>query len=599
MSTSSGSLENMRKKGRTRTMPARAKTVQPMKASVMPSLAAFSALLRSLAPSLRAMRLPTPTAVPMETELIRFCRGKARLTAVRAVSLYWETKMESTMLYKASTSMLSMMGRLMVMTRRGTGSTPILFSFSISGMLCILGITPACVYRHGHDTVPLATIFSVREESVMIVCKFGGSSVATGAQIQKVKAIVMAKDERQIVVVSAPGRRAKGDTKVTDLLYRCNDAVRAGGSCREIFHEVEERYLEIAKDLKLDKKALQPILDDVRQRIDAGSGPDFAASRGEHLNARLIAKYLGFEFLDTESLIIIKSDGTVDPRTYDLIARAVKPGKRYVVPGFYGSNIEGKIKTFARGGSDITGSIFARALGAILYENWTDVSGVYAANPLVVSDAKPVGTMTYQEMRELSGVGAGVFQEEAVEPVYGSDIVINVKNTNAPEEPGTLVVPSREGDDLVGLSAKSGFSRITVRKLMLFRQRGIRHALLTMMVVFGVRPTFSCYGIDSIVWYFDAKTASDSVLKMMCDRLVSEFQLNSAVVEKGYSVLGVVGQGVNDHPEIVGACSDALQEAGIKPAFINYGSSELSMLIGLPEGTEDKAQQALYHKLFH
>lgn len=432
----------------------------------------------------------------------------------------------------------------------------------------------------------------------MIVCKFGGSSVASASQIAKVKAIIEQDDARSVVVVSAPGRREKGDEKVTDLLYRCNAAVRAGGSCREIFAQVADRYLSIMKDLKISSRSLKAELDDVRLRIDAGSGPDYAASRGEYLSARMIARYLGFTFLDTEGLVILKSDGTIDPRTYDAIARAVKPGKKYVVPGFYGSNVEGKIRTFARGGSDITGSIFAKALQADTYENWTDVSGVFEANPAIVPQAKPVRVMTYREVRELSGVGAGVFQEEAIEPVFGTAIPINVRNTNRPEDAGTMIVPSREGDGLVGVSAKTGYNRITVRKLMLFRKRGIRHALLTMMMVFGVRPAFSCYGIDSIVWYFDAKLAGDSVLQMMAKRLKDEFQLDDAVVEKGFSVLGIVGQGMDRHPELVARTTMALEKAGLPIAFINYGSSDTSMLVGLREGDEDKAQQVLYAALF-
>ncbi len=427
----------------------------------------------------------------------------------------------------------------------------------------------------------------------MIVCKFGGSSVATASQIKKVKAIIDANAERNVVVVSAPGKRFKDDTKVTDLLYQCNDAVRAGASCRPVFSKIEERYHDIISGLKIQSRWLQPILDDVRLHIDAGSGPDYAASRGEYLNARIIAKYFGFEFLDTESLVILKADGSIDSRTYDNIRRVYKPGKKYVVPGFYGSNIEGKILTFARGGSDITGSIFSRALNATVYENWTDVSGVYGANPTIVEDAKPVAEMTYGEVRELSGVGAGVFQEEAIAPIYGTQIPINIKNTNRPEDVGTMIVPTRKGDDLVGLSAKKGYNRITVRKLMLFKQRGIRHALLTMMVVFGVRPAFSCYGIDSIVWYFDASLASDSVLRMMCQRLKDEFDLQEAFVEKGFSIVGVVGQGLPEHPEIVSKCAMCLQENHIRTVFINYGASDLSMLIGVPEGTEVEAQKVL------
>lgn len=432
----------------------------------------------------------------------------------------------------------------------------------------------------------------------MVVCKFGGSSVADAARIRKVKAIVDADSERQIVVVSAPGRRFKDDPKVTDLLYACNDEARKTGSCRGIFSQVGDRYLSIMKEFKADDTQMRAILEDIRQKIDAGMGADYAASRGEYLSARMIAQIFGWTFLDAEQVVAIAPDGTVDPSSYAKIAKAVAPGKRYIVPGFYGTGAEGRIQTFARGGSDITGSVFARALKAEKYENWTDVSGVYGANPLVVPGAKPVAEMTYTEMRELSGVGAGVFQEDAIAPVFGTGIPINVKNTGSPDDPGTMIVPSRKGDDLVGLSVRSGFDSITVRKLMLFRPRGIRHALLTMMQVFGVRPTFSMYGIDSIVWYFDKKLASPSVESMMAARLKTEFKLDDVAVKHDISVLGIVGQGLASHPETVTAAMEALKKAGVPPVFVNYGSSDCSMLIGLPGGTEEKAQKALYKALF-
>jgi len=432
----------------------------------------------------------------------------------------------------------------------------------------------------------------------MIVSKFGGSSVATAAQIKKVKAILDADKSRTVVVVSAPGKRAKGDTKVTDLLYKCNDAVRMGCSSREIFSQIEERYISILDDLHMEKASFQEVLDEVRQKIDAGYGPDYAASRGEYLNARLIAKYFGWNFLDTEGVIVFKNDGTVDPETYENIKRKVKPNQKYVVPGFYGSDREGRVKTFSRGGSDITGSLFAKACDAEKYENWTDVSGVFSVNPMLVPDAKVVPTMTYQEVRELAGVGAGVFHEEAIAPVYFTTIPINVKNTNKPEDAGTMIMPSREGDTIVGLSAKTGFSRIVVRKLMLFKQRGIRHALLTMMQVFGVRPSFSMYGIDSVVWFFETKLASESVLKTMCDRLKKDFSLDAVTVDAGYGVLGVVGQGIASHPEVVARASTALMEAKIPITFINYGASDTSMLVGMPEGMADDAQKVLYKALF-
>ncbi|MFA6891064.1 MAG: aspartate kinase [Sphaerochaetaceae bacterium] len=432
----------------------------------------------------------------------------------------------------------------------------------------------------------------------MIVCKFGGSSVASASQIRKVKSIVEADKRRSIVIVSAPGKRMKGDAKVTDLLYKCNEAVQMGVSSREVFGRIEERYLSILQDLKMGTEQFQQILENIRQKIDAGYGAEYAASRGEHLNARLIAKFLGWEFLDTENVVIIKADGTVDPVTYENIKEGIDPSKRYIIPGFYGSDSEGRVRTFSRGGSDITGAIFAKACGAEVYENWTDVSGVFSVDPRIVPDAHVVATMTYREVRELAGVGAGVFHEEAIAPVYGSNIPINVKNTNVPGDPGTMIVPSREEDDIVGVSAKGGFSRLTVRKLMLFKKSGIRHGLLTLMQVFGVRPSFSLFGIDSVVWLFDSKLASESILRTMCARLKSEFDLDEVTVDHGYAVLGVIGQGLPDHPEIAAKVCEALKDAGIRVSFINYGASEDSTLFGIDEEVIQKAQQVVYRAIF-
>jgi aspartate kinase len=432
----------------------------------------------------------------------------------------------------------------------------------------------------------------------MIVCKFGGSSVASADQIKKVKSIIEADARRTVVVVSAPGKRMKGDAKVTDLLYKCNEAVQMGMSSREVFGQIADRYLSILTELKMDITSFQGIMENIRQKIDAGYGAEYAASRGEHLNARLIAKYLGWEFLDTENVVIIKADGTIDPVTYQNIQTVMDPKKKYIIPGFYGSDSEGRVRTFSRGGSDITGSIFARACQAEVYENWTDVSGVFSIDPRIVPDAHVVSTMTYREVRELAGVGAGVFHEEAIAPVYDSSIPINVKNTNAPSDSGTMIVPTRDGDDIVGVSAKGGFSRLSVRKLMLFKKSGIRHGLLTLMQVFGVRPSFSLFGIDSVVWFFDSKLASESILKTMCARLKSEFSLDEVTVDHGYAILGVVGQGSPDHPEVVSRVCDALKAAGVRVAFVNYGSSEESTLFGISEDAIQKAQEIAYRAIF-
>ena len=431
----------------------------------------------------------------------------------------------------------------------------------------------------------------------MIVCKFGGSSVANASQIKKVKAILNQDDRRQIAVVSAPGKRNKEDEKITDLLYESNRLVQKGQSCRPVFQKIQKRFLEIAEELSLPTEELSDALDEVRRNIDAGRGENYAASRGEYLSAKLISQALGWEFLDAESVIVINSDSTVNEVSYDNLRASVVPGKNYVIPGFYGKSEHGEIKTFTRGGSDVTGAIVSRALDAELYENWTDVSGVYSADPRIVENARVVERMSYKEVRELSEVGASVFHEEAIAPVVPKGIAINIKNTNKPEDKGTMILQSVEGTGLCGVSAKGGLSAIKLSKLMLFKKRGMRHALLTMLQIYGIRPCYSLFGIDSLTWYFDSKMASDSVCESMCERLKAEFELDSVSVERGFAIMGLVGEHMDKSSDFVDALS-ALRENDIEIASVSYGVSEVTCLIGIREEDKNRAVKAVYEKLF-
>lgn len=434
----------------------------------------------------------------------------------------------------------------------------------------------------------------------MIVCKFGGSSLADGSQIKKVQRIVQADSKRRIVVVSAPGKRSADDDKVTDLLYACNQAVEEGGSCKTIFDVVRERFLSIAGDLGMDAAHFEPILEGVFQGIEEGRGAHWAASRGEYLSAQLISAYFGWEFLEVEGRIIIASDGSVEQRSYALLSDAIEENKNYIVPGFYGSTAEGTIRTFSRGGSDITGAIISRSCNASVYENWTDVSGIYSVDPRLVPEAKVVQQMTYREIRELSGVGASVFHEEAIAPVIAAGIPINVKNTNAPFDEGSWIVPARDAQDtpLVGVAAKVGYSRLVIKKLMLFKQTGIQHALLTMLHVFGIRPSFSLLGIDSIVWFFESDQASASVVEAMKTRLTEEFSLESVTVEDNHAIAGVVGAGVTAKPAYVATIANTLEEAGIDLNFLSYGGSDTSILFGVGSDEAKQAVTLLYTALF-
>ncbi len=433
----------------------------------------------------------------------------------------------------------------------------------------------------------------------MIVAKFGGSSVADTRQIEKVKAIIEADKDRRAIIVSAPGKRNREDQKITDLLYKCNEEVQKGFGCKDTFSIIEERFLEIADGLKVEKKALIAELDEIRRNIDAGLGADYAASRGEYLSAFLISQYLGFEFVDSSTCIIINQDGTVNPFSYEQISRIVddSDNKGFVFPGFYGSTESGNIKTFTRGGSDITGSVVARALNADIYENWTDVSGFLSADPRIVDNPRTIDSLSYNEVRELSDYGASVFHEEAIAPVMKAGVPINIRNTNRPDDKGTIITPDVKEMKLAGVSARGNLSRIKLRKLMLFKKHGMRHALLTMLHIFGVRPSFSLYGIDSIVWFFDSTMANDSVLSAMCDRLKSEFELDEISVDRGHAILGIVGSSVLDDGSYIKA-AEALRQSNIGISFLNYGASDVSYAFGIREEDREKAVRAVYDKLF-
>lgn len=432
---------------------------------------------------------------------------------------------------------------------------------------------------------------------LMIVCKFGGSSVADADQIRKVQSILSADERRQVAVVSAPGKRNKDDDKITDLLYQCNDLVRKGQSCRQVFNVIARRFSEIARALGVEEKDFAGKLDEIRYQIDAGKGADYAASRGEYLSAYIISKFLKWEFIDAADVIVINSDSTVNEATYQRLAERLEKGKRYVIPGFYGETEQGVLKTFTRGGSDITGAIVARSLSAELYENWTDVSGIFRADPRIVENAKVIPSMSYKEVRELADVGASVFHEEAIAPIYHLGIPINIKNTNKPEDKGTMILPESSAKGLSGVSVRTGLSMIKLRKLMLFKKSGMRHALLTMLHIFGIRPCYSLFGIDSIVWFFESKMASDSVCSSMCERLKTEYKLDSISVEHGYAVMGITGTS-----EAMGkGCLDAITvlcEKGIEVVSVNQGASDTSVLIGIREKDAKEALAAVYEKLF-
>ena len=431
----------------------------------------------------------------------------------------------------------------------------------------------------------------------MKVCKFGGSSVADASQIKKVKSILDSDKERTIVVVSAPGKRFSGDEKVTDMLLSCAEMVQKGMSSKEKFEDVKNRYRDIAEGLGLGRDIIDEDLETVYKTIEGGAGRDYAASRGEHLNAKLIAKYLGWNYIETEECIVIGENNKIENESYSNLASLIENGKKYVIPGFYGRSPSGDVRCFSRGGSDITGAIAARAVMADVYENWTDVSGVYSSDPRFVKSAHVIPALSYKMVRELSEVGASVFHEEAIAPVVEVNIPINIRNTNSPEDAGTIIGKEPEDKGVVGVSAKGGLSKIYVRKLMFFKESGIRHKILSLMHIYGIKPCYTLYGCDSISWYFDTKQIKNIDTDEMCSRIQSEFSLDEIELKKGFAVVGLVGKGIEETMEYVDAL-DELRKNNIEPSSVSLGGSYTTFVIGVPEDRKLDAVNAISERLF-
>jgi aspartate kinase len=427
-----------------------------------------------------------------------------------------------------------------------------------------------------------------------IVCKFGGTSVADASQIRKIETILRGDPRRRYVVVSAPGKRTKEDQKVTDLLYLCHELAEADLPIAEAFHLIRERFLQIAGELGV-RVDLQRHIREVEEGIQGKASRDWAASRGEYLAAILVADYLGARFVDTEKLIKIREDGRVDESTYALLERVLEGEGLFVIPGFYGSTLDGSVKTFSRGGSDITGAIIARAVGAAVYENWTDVSGFLMTDPRIVKDPKPMRTVTYREIRELAYMGANVFHEEAIFPVFAARIPINIRNTNSPADPGTMIVNERSLSDgvVIGIAGKQGFSIIFIEKLLMNKEVGFGRRLFSILEAHGISFEHAPSGIDTM-----SVIVADSALKDKSRVLLEEMQkeLSPERVEilSGYALIATVGEGMSHHPGIAARLFGALGQAGVNVRIIDQGSSEINIIVGVESKDYEKSVNAIY-----
>jgi aspartate kinase len=431
-----------------------------------------------------------------------------------------------------------------------------------------------------------------------IVCKFGGTSLADANQFKKVRAIVESDPRRTIVVPSAPGKRTSSDAKLTDLLYLCQHSASVGADFSAPFSQIRERFLEIERDLGIDAR-IGEHLDKLAADIEKGVSPDHVASRGEYLNGLLMAAYLGAEFVDPAEYVLIAPNGSVDPSTYPLLGERLKDEKRrYVVPGFYGRDGKGHVKTFSRGGSDISGAIVARAVNAELYENWTDVSGLLMSDPRIVKNPKPMEEVTYAEIRELSYMGASVLHDEAISPVREVGIPICIKNTNAPDHPGTRIVRKlspevEKGTEIAGIAGKKNFAMISVEKSLMNKEVGFGYRLLGVLERHGVSFEHCPSAIDSMSVIVEASQLEDKV-ELVLEEIRSTLAPDKLEFVPQIALIAVVGEGMAKTIGIAAKVFAALRDAQVNVRVINQGASELNIIVGVNPEDYERAVNALY-----
>ncbi len=430
------------------------------------------------------------------------------------------------------------------------------------------------------------------------VLKFGGSSLADAEHFRSVAEIIKSDPTRRYVVASAPGKRSGSDNKITDLLYKCYALASDEEDITEVFEEIKERYIGIVNDLGIDLD-LTEVFEKIRLSVLHSSGRDYVASRGEYVNAMILAKYLGFSFIDAKKVIFFNEDGTFNAeKTNDVMRDYLARYDYAVIPGFYGSMPNGTIKTFSRGGSDITGSIVARAASATIYENWTDVSGFLMADPRIINNPRNIKTITYKELRELSYMGATVLHEDAIFPVRYSKIPINIRNTNRPEDDGTFIVPETDevSDSVItGIAGRTGFSSITIEKAMMNSELGLGRRVLQVLEENGVSFEHFPSGIDTMTVIVSTKALQQKradVLAGICKNVNPE----NIFVEENLALLAIVGRGMVKAKGTAARIFTALADASVNIRMIDQGSSELNIIVGVDANDYIVALNAIYNE---
>ena len=433
----------------------------------------------------------------------------------------------------------------------------------------------------------------------MKVVKFGGSSMADAGQYRKIRDILQADPERRVVIVSAAGKRHKDDHKITDLLYLCHAHTQYGVDCSGVFDIIASRYLEIRDDLGIQLD-LESEFAQLKARLDAKEvSPDELASRGEYFSAKLMAAYLGFQFIDAADWIKFNIDGSVNKKASYSSLRSMMKGKGIVIPGFYGTMPDGTIRTFSRGGSDITGSLAAAALNADVYENWTDVSGILMADPRIVENPQPIPEVTYDELRELSYSGAQVLHEGTIFPVREKNIPLNIRNTNAPEDPGTMIRESFSTDAdpnrfITGITGKKDFSIISMSKRGMGNEVGVLRKMLSVLERHNVSVDYAPNGIDNVSVVMPTASLAPKLYTILGE-IQQEVQPDSLEVHDKIAVVAAVGRRMAFRPGISGKVFAALGDAGINIRMINQGPDELNIIFGVDNRDFAEAIRVLYN----
>lgn len=428
------------------------------------------------------------------------------------------------------------------------------------------------------------------------VVKFGGSSLASAEQFKKVGKIIRADASRKYVVPSAPGKRFSADTKVTDMLYSCYKAAILEKDFTEQLKEIQARYEEIIMGLSLDL-SLEKEFAIIRENFGRKIGRDYAASRGEYLNGLVMAAYLGMEFIDAAEVVRFDEEGQFDAETTNkLLSARLEQTERAVIPGFYGAKENGSVVTFSRGGSDITGSLVALAVQANLYENWTDVSGFLIADPRIVKNPKAIETITYKELRELSYMGASVLHEDAIFPVRKAGIPINIRNTNAPEDRGTLIVEGtcrQPKYTITGIAGTDGFASITIEKAMMNSEIGFCRKVLQVFEENEISIEHMPSGIDTMTIFVHKDALEEKEQQVVAD-IRRAVRPDHIELESDLALIAIVGRGMRSTRGTAGRIFSALAHAHINVKMIDQGSSELNIIVGVRHDDFKNAIRALY-----